>query len=202
VEREVNQNDKLYQTMPTSLNSSRSLTEDSSENSTSHTVEENGKADNDRNGNVEDISPNDEVFHDTYSQTFENSLEESSIERSIDRSFSVPESFDLSSDEEETVDKQSTEENAVVRRRTGSTSIKRRSGQKRIRNAKLKRRCSINGHFYNRETSFFTPPFGSQMSVWVTSLVSTQEVINLMLDKYKVDSKPNNFALFVVRDNG
>lgn len=63
-------------------------------------------------------------------------------------------------------------------------------------------RCSINGHYYNRETSFFTPPFGSQMSVWVTSLVSTEEVINLMLDKYKVDSKPCNFALFVVRDNG
>lgn len=40
------------------------------------------------------------------------------------------------------------------------------------------------------------------MSVWVTSLVSTEEVINLMLDKYKVDSKPCNFALFVVRDNG
>ena len=40
------------------------------------------------------------------------------------------------------------------------------------------------------------------MSVWVTSLVSTQEVINLMLDKYKVDAKPDNFALFVVRDNG
>lgn len=40
------------------------------------------------------------------------------------------------------------------------------------------------------------------MSVWVTSLVSTQEVINLMLDKYKVDAKPDNFALFVIRDNG
>lgn len=40
------------------------------------------------------------------------------------------------------------------------------------------------------------------MSVWITSLVNTQEVINLMLDKYKVDAKPDNFALFVVRDNG
>lgn len=40
------------------------------------------------------------------------------------------------------------------------------------------------------------------MSVWITSLVNTQEVINLMLDKYKVDAKPENFALFVVRDNG
>lgn len=89
----------------------------------------------------------------------------------------------------------------VVRRKTGSTAIKRRPG-KRLSRSKIKRRCSINGHFYDRETSFFTPPHGSQMSVWVTSLVNTQEVINLMLEKYKVDSSPNNFALFVVRDNG
>jgi len=91
----------------------------------------------------------------------------------------------------------------VVRRaaKTGSTAIRRRPGKRRSR-TKLKRRCSINGHFYNRETSFFTPPHGSQMSVWITSLVNTQEVINLLLEKYKVDSKPVNFALFIVRDNG
>ncbi|XP_046393955.1 ras association domain-containing protein 4 [Ischnura elegans] len=86
--------------------------------------------------------------------------------------------------------------------KTGSTAIRRRPGGRLRSRTKLKRRCSINGHFYNRETSFFTPPYGSQMSVWVTSLVSTNEVINLMLEKYKVDSKPYNFALFVVRDNG
>lgn len=91
----------------------------------------------------------------------------------------------------------------VVRRaqKTGSTAIKRRPGR-RLSRSKIKRRCSINGHFYDRETSFFTPPHGSQMSVWVSSLVNTQEVINLMLEKYKVDSDPQNFALFVVRDNG
>ncbi|ETN66240.1 hypothetical protein AND_001978 [Anopheles darlingi] len=40
------------------------------------------------------------------------------------------------------------------------------------------------------------------MNVWVSSLVSTQEVINLLLEKYKVESKAENFALFIVRDNG
>ncbi|KAJ8674865.1 hypothetical protein QAD02_010651 [Eretmocerus hayati] len=90
----------------------------------------------------------------------------------------------------------------VLRRRQGSTAIRRRTGAKRQSRNRLRRRCSINGHFYNRETSFFTPPHGSQMSVWVTSLVNTQEVINLMLDKYKVDAKPDNFALFIIRDNG
>lgn len=93
-------------------------------------------------------------------------------------------------------------EEVVFRRpRRGSTTIKRRPG-KRLSRSKVKRRCSINGHFYDRETSFFTPPHGSQMSVWVTSLVNTVEVINLILEKYKVESDPQNFALFVVRDNG
>lgn len=40
------------------------------------------------------------------------------------------------------------------------------------------------------------------MSVWVTSLLSTPDVINLLLEKYKVDSRSENFALFIVRDNG
>ncbi|XP_059611799.1 uncharacterized protein LOC132258485 [Phlebotomus argentipes] len=95
------------------------------------------------------------------------------------------------------------DEGVVLRKppKTGSTAIKRRSGNRRSR-TKLKRRCSINGHFYNRETSFFTPPRGSMMSVWITSLVDTKEIINLLLEKYKVDSRPENFALFIVRDNG
>nr|CAD7594030.1 unnamed protein product [Timema genevievae] len=96
------------------------------------------------------------------------------------------------------------DEGVVLRRsaaKTGSAAIRRRPGKRRSR-SRLKRRCSINGHFYNRETSFFTPPHGSQMSVWVTSLVSTSEVINLLLEKYKVDSDPVNFALFIIRDNG
>lgn len=66
----------------------------------------------------------------------------------------------------------------------------------------MKRRCSINGHYYDRETSFFTPPTGSQMSVYATSLQSTQDVVSLVMDKYKVESKAENFALFIVRDNG
>lgn len=112
-----------------------------------------------------------------------------------------PHSPDVDSSSHSTVD--TSNEDVVLRRaaKTGSTAIKRRSGNRRSR-TKIKRRCSINGHFYDRETSFFTPPHGSQTSVWVTSLVNTQEVINLMLEKYKVDSDPRNFALFVVRDNG
>lgn len=40
------------------------------------------------------------------------------------------------------------------------------------------------------------------MSVYATSLLSTQDIITLVMDKYKVESKAENFGLFIVRDNG
>lgn len=40
------------------------------------------------------------------------------------------------------------------------------------------------------------------MSVYATSLLSTQDIISLVMDKYKIESKAENFALFIVRDNG
>ncbi|XP_015917110.1 ras association domain-containing protein 2 [Parasteatoda tepidariorum] len=72
----------------------------------------------------------------------------------------------------------------------------------RVQKSKLRRRCSINGHFYNRETSIFTPAHGSVTSVWVTSLVTAPEVINMLLDKFKVVNNPSDFALYIVRDTG
>lgn len=133
------------------------------------------------------------------------------IEKGLNRSMSGPDclernhkhnDYDSDDADDDLNEKQNTESSEKVQiRHHGSTAIRRRPGARRSR-TKLKRRCSINGHFYDRETSIFTPPHGSQMSVWVTSLVNTQEVINLMLEKYKVDSDPDNFALFVVRDNG
>ncbi|KAB7506446.1 Ras association domain-containing protein 2 [Armadillidium nasatum] len=85
--------------------------------------------------------------------------------------------------------------------RSGSTAIRRRSGR-RMEKARLKRRCSINGHFYLRETSSFTPPYGSPCSIWITSKTTAEEVLNIVLDKYKVEMSASNFALFVVKDTG
>ncbi|XP_042235379.1 ras association domain-containing protein 2-like [Homarus americanus] len=85
--------------------------------------------------------------------------------------------------------------------KTGSSAIRRRPGR-RMDKTKLKRRCSINGHFYLRETSTFTPPHGSPCSVWVTSLVTAEEVLNMLLEKYRVEMSTRNFALFVIKDNG
>ena len=79
--------------------------------------------------------------------------------------------------------------------------LRRRPGKRMDRN-KIRRRSSINGHFYDRITSVFVPPHGSVAHVWVTSLVPATDVISLLLDKYKVDASPNEFALCIVWDNG
>nr|CAH0113781.1 unnamed protein product [Daphnia galeata] len=103
-----------------------------------------------------------------------------------------------------TVTEESSSTTSVVEEATSptkSTALRRRPGR-RFDKTKLRRRCSINGHYYNRETSVFTPPYGSTMSVWTTSLVNTQEVINMLLDKYRVECPASNFSLFVVKDNG
>ena len=40
------------------------------------------------------------------------------------------------------------------------------------------------------------------MSIWITSLVQTREVVQMILDKYKVESEPEQFAIFVVKESG
>lgn len=73
---------------------------------------------------------------------------------------------------------------------------------KKYDKAKLKRRSSVNGHWYDRDTSVFTPPKGSAMSVWGSSLQPTQEVVNALLQKYRVESDPKLFALYVIKESG
>ena len=40
------------------------------------------------------------------------------------------------------------------------------------------------------------------MSVWTSSLSHTQEVINALLLKYRVESDPKAFALYVIKESG
>ncbi|KAF5305445.1 hypothetical protein FQA39_LY01536 [Lamprigera yunnana] len=213
VERKVDDSNKLYQTMPTPLPSQNV-----------ELLSNTGLVNNQSNGDLN--SGNSKVDEVSAKSSKENikslcnseSCEDNWIEMSnhLNRSMSGPDCLErtrkLKSPEFDQISINSTntdisnftcQDNIVIRRppKTGSTAIKRRPG-KRLSRTKIKRRCSINGHFYNRETSFFTPPHGSQMSVWITSLVNTQEVVNLILEKYKVESDPSNFALFVVHDNG
>lgn len=63
-------------------------------------------------------------------------------------------------------------------------------------------RFSINGHFYNHKTSVFTPAYGSVTNVRVNSTMTTQQVLTLLLNKFRVEDGPNEFALYTVHESG
>ncbi|XP_050004331.1 ras association domain-containing protein 4 isoform X4 [Alexandromys fortis] len=63
-------------------------------------------------------------------------------------------------------------------------------------------RFSINGHFYNHKTSVFTPAYGSMTNVRVNSTMTTQQVLTLLLNKFRVEDGPSEFALYIVHESG
>ncbi|ERE90867.1 ras association domain-containing protein 6 [Cricetulus griseus] len=63
-------------------------------------------------------------------------------------------------------------------------------------------RASINGHFYNHETSIFTPTFGSETKVRTNSNMRTEEVIKQLLQKFKIENSPQDFALYIIFGTG
>ncbi|XP_012579541.1 PREDICTED: ras association domain-containing protein 6 [Condylura cristata] len=63
-------------------------------------------------------------------------------------------------------------------------------------------RASINGHFYNHETSIFTPVFGSETKVRVNSNMNTEEVIKQLLKKFKIENSAQDFALYIIFATG
>uniref|UniRef100_A0A8D2QBB8 Ras-associating domain-containing protein n=1 Tax=Zonotrichia albicollis TaxID=44394 RepID=A0A8D2QBB8_ZONAL len=67
---------------------------------------------------------------------------------------------------------------AAVRRRTKLPTITRTEVETH--------RFSINGHFYNHETSVFTPAFGSETKIRINSQMRTRQVIEQLLRKFKV----------------
>lgn len=83
----------------------------------------------------------------------------------------------------------------------GPRALRRRHGKKMDKN-KLKRRCSINGHWYDRDTSVFTPPKHSPMCVYTSSKSGTDEVLTALLEKYKIESEPGDYALYVIKETG
>lgn len=75
-----------------------------------------------------------------------------------------------------------------------------RNGKKR---KKTRKRLSIiNGHLYSTETSLFKPVHGTMTGVTVTSLLTTQQVIKALLDKFKVENHPIEFCLCIAKSNG
>ncbi|KAM5236501.1 ras association domain-containing protein 4 [Ctenodactylus gundi] len=63
-------------------------------------------------------------------------------------------------------------------------------------------RYSINGHFYNHKTSVFTPAYGTVTSVRVSSTMNAVQVLTLLLNKFRVEDSPGDFALYVVHESG
>ncbi|KAJ6660558.1 hypothetical protein lerEdw1_017555, partial [Lerista edwardsae] len=63
-------------------------------------------------------------------------------------------------------------------------------------------RFSINGHFYNYQTSIFTPAFGSTTKIRVSSNTKTSEVIQQLLKKFKIENSPSEFALYIIHASG
>ncbi|XP_039086933.1 ras association domain-containing protein 6 isoform X2 [Hyaena hyaena] len=70
------------------------------------------------------------------------------------------------------------------------------------RKDRQKHRASINGHFYNHETSVFTPAFGSETKVRINSHMRTEEVIEQLLQKFKIENSAQDFALYIVFATG
>ncbi|XP_012939150.1 ras association domain-containing protein 2 [Aplysia californica] len=64
------------------------------------------------------------------------------------------------------------------------------------------KRASINGHIFNYDTSVFTPVLGSCTSVTVDGTMDSSDVIEALLDKFKVQNSPDEYLLYIVNDEG
>ncbi|KAM4591557.1 ras association domain-containing protein 4a isoform 1-T3 [Odontesthes bonariensis] len=82
--------------------------------------------------------------------------------------------------------------------------VQRRSNTHTARDLQRLRthRFSINGHFYNHKTSVFTPAYGSVTNVRVNSSMTTGQVLNLLLHKFRVENKSEEFVLYMVHETG
>ncbi|XP_042365903.1 ras association domain-containing protein 6 [Plectropomus leopardus] len=83
----------------------------------------------------------------------------------------------------------------VKRRRSRGKSAAQREKERQ-------HRFSINGHFYNYKTSIFTPSYGTPTKVRISSRMTTNQVIEQLLNKFKIENDPQEFALYCVHQSG
>lgn len=95
-------------------------------------------------------------------------------------------------------------ESNLFRCMSDASLIKRRSKGKSAaqREKERQHRFSINGHFYNYKTSIFTPSFGTPTKVRTSSRMTTSQVIEQLLNKFKIENDPQEFALYCVHQSG
>uniref|UniRef100_A0A3Q0QSP7 Ras association domain family member 6 n=1 Tax=Amphilophus citrinellus TaxID=61819 RepID=A0A3Q0QSP7_AMPCI len=96
-------------------------------------------------------------------------------------------------------------ESNLFRCMSDASLVKRRRGKENTaarREKERQHRFSINGHFYNYKTSIFTPSFGTPTKVRISSRMTTDQVIEQLLHKFKIQNDPQEFALYCVRQSG
>ncbi|XP_019729627.1 ras association domain-containing protein 6 isoform X2 [Hippocampus comes] len=96
-------------------------------------------------------------------------------------------------------------ESNLFRCMSDASLVKRRSRRGKSaaqRERERQHRFSINGHFYNYKTSIFTPCFGTATKVRITSSMTTNQVIEQLLNKFKIENDPQEFALYCVHQSG
>ncbi|NXS67080.1 RASF6 protein, partial [Pandion haliaetus] len=116
----------------------------------------------------------------------------------LEKSYSCYESCTLKS-------KSKQEHDCATLPRAGSnaTAVRKRTKFPMIARTEVEtHRFSINGHFYNYETSVFTPAFGSETKIRINSQMRTREVIEQLLRKFKIENSPHEFALYIIHASG
>ncbi|XP_071321392.1 ras association domain-containing protein 6 isoform X3 [Trachinotus anak] len=96
-------------------------------------------------------------------------------------------------------------ESNLFRCMSDASLVKRRRSRGKSAAQKEKERqhrFSINGHFYNYKTSIFTPSFGTPTKVRISSRMTTNRVIEQLLNKFKIENDPQEFALYCVHQSG
>lgn len=96
-------------------------------------------------------------------------------------------------------------ESNLFRSMSDASLVKRRRGRGKTaaqRERERGHRFSINGHFYNYKTSIFTPSVGTATKVRVSSRMDTEQVVQELLHKFKIQNDPQEFALYCVHQSG
>ncbi|XP_059213603.1 ras association domain-containing protein 6 [Centropristis striata] len=96
-------------------------------------------------------------------------------------------------------------ESNLFRCMSDASLVKRRRGRGKTaaqREKERQHRFSINGHFYNYKTSIFTPSYGTPTKVRISSKMTTNQVIEQLLNKFKIENDPQEFALYCVHQTG
>ncbi|XP_074473635.1 ras association domain-containing protein 6 [Sebastes fasciatus] len=96
-------------------------------------------------------------------------------------------------------------ESNLFRCMSDASLVKRRKGRPKSaaeREKERQHRFSINGHFYNYKTAIFTPSLGTPTKVRISSRMTTNQVVEQLLNKFKIENDPQEYALYCVHQSG